>query len=70
MSDAITTALSGLQSATQRFEASAKRVVSDKNADLPTELVAQKIAAFDFQANLAVIKTADRMMKKALDILA
>ena len=33
-------------------------------------LQAATLLPFDFQANLAVIKTADRMMKKALDILA
>jgi flagellar hook protein FlgE len=70
MNDIMATALSGLNSATERFEASAKRTVSDKNADLPGELVTQKLAALDFQANLKLIKTADEMMKSALDILA
>ena len=70
MSNIMAIALSGINSATQRFEASAKRVVSDRNADLPDELMTQKIAAIDFEANLKVIKTADEMMKKTLDILA
>ena len=70
MNNVMAIALSGVNSATQRFEASAKRVVSDKNADLANELVTQKIAAVDFEANLKVIKTADEMMKKTLDILA
>ena len=70
MNNVMAIALSGVNSATQRFEASAKRVVSDKNADLAHELVTQKIAAVDFEANLKVIKTADEMMKKTLDILA
>jgi flagellar hook protein FlgE len=70
MSDAITTALTGLTSATQRFEASAQRMVSDKNADLAAELVTQKMAGIDFEANLKVVQTADRMLKHALDILA
>jgi flagellar hook protein FlgE len=69
MSDIMTTALAGLNGATQRFEASAKRVATDKNADLASELVTQKMAATDFTANLKVIKTADDMTKQALDIL-
>lgn len=64
------TALTGLRASTARFEESASRVVSDKNADLAVELTTQKMAAADFQANLAVVKTADRMMKSLLDILA
>ena len=70
MNDIMATALSGLTAATQRFEASAKRTVTDPNADLAGELVTQKVAAIDFTANLKVIKTADEMMKQALDILA
>lgn len=70
MNTIMVTAISGLQSATSRFQASANRVVSDKNADLADELVTQKLAAIDFEANLKVIKTADEMTKKALDILA
>ena len=70
MNDLMTTAVSGLNAATQRFEKSAERVVSDKNADLASELVTQKMAEIDFEANLAVIKTADKMLKHTLDILA
>jgi flagellar hook protein FlgE len=69
MNDIMATAVSGLNSATQRFEASARRTVTERNADLAGELVTQKLASFDFQANLKVIKTADEMMKAALDIL-
>jgi flagellar basal body rod protein FlgC len=70
MSDIFTTAVSGVQASSARFEASAKRVVSDKNADLALELVEQKMAALDLRANLAVLKTEERMMKATLDILA
>jgi flagellar hook protein FlgE len=69
MNDIMATAVSGLNSATQRFEASARRTVTDRNADLAGELVTQKLASFDFHANLKVVKTADEMMKAALDIL-
>jgi flagellar hook protein FlgE len=70
MNDIMATALSGLNSATQRFDASARRTVTDKNADLADELVTQKVAALDFTANLKVIKTADEMIQQTLDILA
>ena len=70
MSDLMSTALAGLNAATQRFDASAKRVVSDKDADLPTELVTQKLSEIEFEANLNVMRAADRMMKRTLDILA
>jgi flagellar basal body rod protein FlgC len=63
-------ALGGLNAAVNRFAASANRVVSERNADLPAELVAQKMAETDFLANLKVIETARRMEKRALDILA
>mgnify|MGYP003345715004 CR=1 FL=1 len=70
MNDVMSTALSGLRASTARFEESASRTVTDKNADLAAELTTQKMAAADFEANLAVAKTADRMMKSLLDILA
>jgi len=70
MSDITAIALSGLQAASKRFEDSAKRTVSDPTADLPKELVTQKTAALEFEANLKVIKTANEMTKNALDILA
>jgi flagellar hook protein FlgE len=70
MSDVMATAVSGLNAATQRFEKSAERVASDPNADLAGERVTQKMAEIDFEANLAVVKTADKMLKHTLDILA
>ena len=70
MSDLISTAVAGLNAATQRFEASAKRTVSDKDADLASELVTQKMAEIDFEANLKVLEAANKMAKRALDILA
>ena len=70
MNDVLSIAVAGLRASTVRFEASANRVVSDLHADLANELVTQKWAATEFKANLAVIKTADQMLKAALDILA
>jgi flagellar basal body rod protein FlgC len=63
-------AVAGLNASTTRFEASAKRVVQDPGADLASELVTQKMAAMDFEANAAVLKRANAMTKSLLDILA
>ena len=62
--------LAGLQAAAARLEASARRVASDRDADLPTELVEQKMAEHAFKANLIAMRTADQMTKAMLDILA
>lgn len=70
MNGIMSIAFSGLQASTARFEKSASRTVTDKNADLAAESDARKMAENEFRANLAVIKAADRMMKSALDILA
>jgi flagellar basal body rod protein FlgC len=70
MNGIMTIALSGIHTATDRFAASANRVVGDPRADLPAEIVEEKLAATQFKANVAVIRTADRMMKSLLDILA
>jgi flagellar hook protein FlgE len=62
--------LAGLQSAAARLEASAQRVASGRDTDLPTELVEQKMAEHAFKANLIVMKAADQMTKQMLDLLA
>jgi hypothetical protein len=62
--------LAGLQSAASRLEASAQRVASDRNADLPKEVVEQKMAEYAFKANLIAMRTAHEMTKQMLDILA
>ena len=69
MSEIFSIAASGIASATHRFEASAKRVAQNPHADLAGEIVKQKQAATDVEANIAVLKTADKMMKSILDIL-
>jgi hypothetical protein len=70
MSDIASIAAAGLKSSAARFEASAKRMVQEPRADLASELVEQKLAALDFEANVAVLKTANRMARSLLDILA
>jgi flagellar basal body rod protein FlgC len=69
MNDVTSIALSGIRSATARFEASATRVVQDPHADLAAEFVDQKLSEFAFKANVAVLKTANEMSKSLLDIL-
>ena len=68
MSDVMSIAIAGLKASTERFASSANRVVENQDGDLAAELVQQKLAALDFKANVAVLKTADKMTKAALDI--
>lgn len=70
MSDTASITVAGLNASASRFEASAKRVAQDPRADLAKELVGQKFATADFEANIAVIRSADAMTKSLLDILA
>jgi len=69
MSDIFSIAAAGITAATNRFEASAKRVAQDPGADLGSEIVEQKLAGVEVEANIAVLKTADKMTKSILDIL-
>ena len=62
--------LTGLQAAAARLEASAQRVASDRDADLPKEIVEQKMAEHAFKANLIAMRTANEMTKHMLDIIA
>lgn len=43
---------------------------TSSNTDLATEMVAQKTSRTTYGANLAVIKTEDRMMGELLDLFA
>jgi len=70
MSTVMAISLAGLQAASARLEASAQRVASDRDSDLPKEIVEQKMAEHAFKANLIAMRTADQMTKSMLDILA
>ena len=70
MNSVIAISLAGLQSAAARLEASARRVASDRDANLPGEIVEQKMAEHAFKANLIAMRTANEMTKRMLDILA
>jgi len=69
MSDIFSIAAGGIAAATNRFEASAKRVAEDPQANLAGELVDQKLAGVEVEANIAVLNAANRMAKSLLDIL-
>ena len=45
-------------------------MASDRDADLPKEVVEQKMAEYAFKANLIALRTANEMTKQMLDILA
>jgi len=70
----IATAAYGMFAASQRFDASAQRVAgmgaSDSDVDLAQEATTQVEAKTAFTANVAVLKTADKMQQSLLDILA
>ena len=67
--NAVSIGSAGLFAAASRFDASAQRMVSGKG-DLAAEVVEQVTAKADVSASLAVIRTADDMTKRLLDILA
>jgi flagellar hook protein FlgE len=68
---AMSSGLSGLQRATQKFETGAARIANpNSGADLATELVNVLTAKLDFEASTKIIKVASDMQKSAIDILA
>jgi flagellar hook protein FlgE len=71
---AISTAQYGMLAAQRRFAESAERVarlnLDGAEVDLTQEMVGQALALTDFAANAQVLKAADEMGRRALDILA
>ena len=63
-------AASGIADATARFAASAERTARAPLDDLAGEAVERIEAEVALKANIAVLKTADRMTGDLLDILA
>lgn len=63
-------AAAGLADASARFEASAVRTARDPLDDLAGETVERLTAGVALKANVAVLRTADRMTGSLLDILA
>lgn len=77
MIGALTTAVAGMQQSAQRFDKAAQDVVkattpgttntSGDQGDLPTAIVDSKTSELSFKANVAVFKTADKMLGALLD---
>ena len=68
---AISSGLSGLQRATQKFEGSAARIANpNSGGDMAEDLVNVLTAKLEFEASTKVIKVASDMQKSAIDILA
>lgn len=69
---AIDTATYGLLSANARFNQAATQTVQDSSQgkDLVTDFVEQQEARTAFQASISVVKTADAMTGRLLDITA
>lgn len=68
---AISSGISGLQRASQRFEASAARIANPAGTpDMAADLVDALAAKIDFEASTKVVKIASNMQKSAIDILA
>lgn len=76
MIGAINEALSGLQMNQSRFEQHASRIAraglqdGAEPVDLAGEVVGTNVARRGYEANLAVLRTADEMVGTLLDVLA
>ncbi len=73
MTDAIGTALGGLSTSAAQFQKAAENVVKATQKgtdDLPAAIVDSKTSAYGYKANIAVLKTADKMMGSLLDMFA
>ena len=73
--DVMSAALGGMQNAQSSLERTAERIAGASTArpdsvDLSTEMVAMLAARNQYQANVRVFQTGDKMQKKLLDILA
>jgi flagellar hook protein FlgE len=73
--DVTSVALSGMQNAQNTLQKSAERLasVSPENSDsveLSSQMVAMLSARNQYQTNAAVVRTADDLSKKVLDMLA
>jgi flagellar basal body rod protein FlgC len=63
-------AAGGIAAATARFDASARRTAAAPLDNLETEIVDRIESEVALKANVAVLKTADRMTGSLLDMLA
>ena len=70
MIQAIGSAMSGIASATTRFDRASARIAQPEPDDLIGDRVDQIVAQHDLSANLATIRTADEMIGSLIDIVA
>jgi flagellar basal body rod protein FlgC len=71
VNSAVSSALGGIRTAQARFDASAQKVVQNApTTDLVSEFVNQLEARNAFVANIAVLKTADEITGRVLDLKA
>ena len=67
--NALSIAAAGMAAAADRFDASARRTAANPLADLEGETVERITAEVGFEANVAVLRTADEMTGTLLDVL-
>lgn len=67
---AIASATSGIASAMTRFDASASRTAAAPLDNLAAEVIERITAETELKANVAVLRTADEMTGRLLDMLA
>jgi flagellar basal body rod protein FlgC len=81
MSSIMSIGIAGMRAAETRFETAASRIVragvppaegatAAPEIDLGSEIVAMKLASYDFLASTRIIEVGRDMMKSAIDILA
>jgi len=63
-------AMSGMASATNRFDRASARIAQEPQADPVGDRVAQLTAAHAFAANVATVRTADDMLGTLINIVA
>jgi len=68
LGSAAQSAIEGLKRAEEKTQAAAQNI-AEGSLD-PQDIVSLSLAAFDFKANVAVLKSTDEQTKSLLDIMA
>lgn len=66
----ISSAMTGIASATDRFDRASARIAQAEPPDLIGDRVEQRMAKHELAANLATVRTADEMIGTVIDIVA
>jgi flagellar hook protein FlgE len=69
MISSISSAMSGMAAAAQRFDRASARIAQPQPDDLVHDRVDQIIAQHAFAANVATVRTADEMLGTLIDIV-